>query len=68
MPADPVEAGRKGGRSRSARKLAAIRKNGFQKVKPAQEPGTEQPVVFACPQIQPAKGILLTAQPKQEQK
>ncbi len=34
-PADPREAGRKGGRSRSAKKLAAIRKNGFQKVKPA---------------------------------
>jgi hypothetical protein len=31
MAADPIEAGRRGGRSRSAKKLAAIRKNGFQK-------------------------------------
>ena len=30
MPADPVEAGRKGGRSRSAKKLAAAKRNGFQ--------------------------------------
>jgi hypothetical protein len=28
---DPVEAGRKGGQSRSAAKLAAARRNGFQK-------------------------------------
>ena len=34
MPANPVEAGRKGGRSRSAAKLAAARRNGFQKQKP----------------------------------
>ncbi len=34
MAANPVEAGRKGGRSRSDAKLAACRKNGFQKVKP----------------------------------
>jgi hypothetical protein len=32
MPANPVEAGRKGGQSRSAKKLAACRRNGFQKV------------------------------------
>lgn len=31
MPADPVSAGRKGGQSRSAAKLAAIRRNGFQR-------------------------------------
>lgn len=30
MPADPVEAGRKGGRSRSLKKLLACRRNGFQ--------------------------------------
>jgi hypothetical protein len=35
MPANPVEAGRKGGQSRSAKKLAACRRNGFQKVSPA---------------------------------
>lgn len=32
MPANPIEAGRKGGRSRSAAKLAACKRNGFQKV------------------------------------
>jgi hypothetical protein len=34
MAADPVAAGKKGGRSRSAAKLAACRKNGFQRVYP----------------------------------
>jgi hypothetical protein len=38
MPADPVAAGRKGGQSRSAAKLAAIKKNGFQRVKPLPVP------------------------------
>ena len=33
-----AEAGRKGGRSRSAKKLAAIRQKGFQPRKPATEP------------------------------
>jgi len=32
MPADPVLAGRKGGKSRSPAKLAACRRNGFQKI------------------------------------
>ena len=31
MPADPSEAGRKGGRSRSLKKLLAAKRNGFQK-------------------------------------
>jgi hypothetical protein len=31
MSANPVEAGRKGGQSRSEAKLAAARRNGFQK-------------------------------------
>jgi hypothetical protein len=62
MPADPVAAGRKGGRSRSAKKLAAIRKNGFQKVKPAPEPAPQQPVVFQCSENQSQKGTLLTVQ------
>jgi hypothetical protein len=35
MPANPVEAGRKGGQSKSAAKLAAAKRNGFQKVKQA---------------------------------
>ena len=34
MPSDPVAAGRKGGQSRSASKLAACRKNGFQRIYP----------------------------------
>lgn len=38
MPADPVAAGRKGGQSRSAAKLAAIKRNGFQRVNPAPVP------------------------------
>jgi hypothetical protein len=42
MPADPVSAGRKGGRSRSAKKLSACRKNGFQKVNP--QPTSLQPI------------------------
>jgi hypothetical protein len=32
MAADPVAAGRKGGKSRSEKKLAAARRNGFQRV------------------------------------
>jgi hypothetical protein len=35
MPANPVEAGRKGGKSKSAAKLAAAKRNGFQKVQQA---------------------------------
>lgn len=34
---DPVAAGKKGGASRSEAKLAAARKNGFQKVRKPQE-------------------------------
>ena len=41
MPASAIEAGRKGGESRSAAKLAACRHNGFQKQEPA-PPKTEQ--------------------------
>jgi hypothetical protein len=44
MASNPVEAGRKGGQSRSEAKLAACRRNGFQKqiVKPADENIAEQ--------------------------
>jgi hypothetical protein len=59
MPSDPVAAGRKGGlkggRSRSAAKLAAAKRNGFQRRKPAQEAsavleqGSAQPVAPARP-------------------
>jgi hypothetical protein len=37
MPADPVAAGRKGGKSKSAKKLAAAKRNGFQKKAKADE-------------------------------
>ena len=53
MASDPVAAGRKGGSSRSAAKLAAARRNGFQKVKPEPKPETTtpapQPVLFVVP-------------------
>jgi hypothetical protein len=47
MPADPVAAGRKGGASKSPAKLAACRKNGFQKVKgvSASAPVEQQPTL-----------------------
>jgi hypothetical protein len=38
MPADPISAGRKGGQSKSPAKLAAARRNGFQKPAPAPAP------------------------------
>lgn len=42
MPADPVAAGKKGGASKSAKKLAACKRNGFQRVYPrADEPQPE---------------------------
>jgi hypothetical protein len=54
MPADPVAAGKKGGASRSTKKLEACRRNGFQRVHPApdeqqaapQEVRTAMPVLF----------------------
>jgi hypothetical protein len=47
MPADPVAAGRKGGASRSEKKIAACRRNGFQKVNqpPAPAPKSTQVLV-----------------------
>jgi hypothetical protein len=55
MPADPVEAGRKGGRSRSAKKLAAIRRNGFQ---PRSKPAAVQPApVDVQPATTPARPL-----------
>jgi hypothetical protein len=57
MPADPVSAGRKGGQSRSAAKLAACRRNGFQRTAPADEQ----------PQQQPAqRPAVLISQPRKE--
>jgi hypothetical protein len=65
MPADPVEAGRKGGKSRSAAKLAAIRRNGFQKRAPVQEqPADLQP---GCGCIQTLPAVLIPQQPKEGQ-
>jgi hypothetical protein len=43
MPADPVAAGKKGGASRSAKKLEACRRNGFQRVHP--RPDEQQAVL-----------------------
>lgn len=49
MPSNPVEAGRKGGkiggRSKSPAKLAAARRNGFQRVypRPATEAAPQEP-------------------------
>lgn len=51
MPADPVEAGRKGGQSRSAKKLAACRRNGFQKTNP-ENPQNE----FSVPVVESRPG------------
>jgi hypothetical protein len=58
MPADPIAAGRKGGQSRSAAKLAAALRNGFQK-RTAPEPEQQ-----AAPQHVPA---VLIVQPKEGQ-
>ena len=41
-----VEAGRKGGKSRSAVKLAAIKQNGFKPVKSAQVPAPRKASIF----------------------
>jgi hypothetical protein len=48
MPSNPREAGRKGGASRSEAKLAAARRNGFQKTT-AEEPAPERPHVIVVP-------------------
>lgn len=49
MPSDPVEAGRKGGRSRSLKKLLAARRNGFQRQSPKPLEGQmpQQPLISA---------------------
>lgn len=53
MPADPVAAGRKGGKSKSPAKLAAAKRNGFQPRKPAAPPAeaapARQPVLITTP-------------------
>lgn len=51
MPADPITAGRKGGQSRSAKKVAAAKRNGFQprpKAAPAELP-CARPVLLVAP-------------------
>lgn len=61
MPADPVAAGRKGGKSRSAKKLAAARRNGFQ----PRTPDLSQPTPEArsiLDNLQAAHGEDFTAQ------
>ena len=49
-----AEAGRKGGRSRSAKKLAAIRRNGFQPCKnlPEIETAMAEPAVEVAAQVE----------------
>jgi hypothetical protein len=54
MPADPVSAGRKGGQSRSTAKLAAARRNGFQRSAP-------HSIADRCLPQRPA--VLVPAQP-----
>jgi len=53
MPADPVKAGRKGGASRSEKKLAACRRNGFQKVYTDRAPATQPQVPAPAQKVQP---------------
>jgi hypothetical protein len=48
---DPVEAGRKGGRSRSAKKIAAAKRNGFQ---PRCQRCNPLEVAAAAPQVEMA--------------
>jgi hypothetical protein len=43
MPSDPVAAGRKGGLSKSPAKLAAAKRNGFQKRDVQHEEPTDSP-------------------------
>jgi hypothetical protein len=44
-----VEAGRKGGKSKAAAKLAAIKRNGFQRVKPEPVPQQRRaPILIAA--------------------
>lgn len=44
-----VEAGRKGGKSKSAAKLAAIKRNGFQRAKPEPVPQQRRaPILIAA--------------------
>ena len=59
MPSDPVEAGRKGGKSRSVAKLAAARRNGFQPRKVAVEPAPQTAPLVTAP------GPVVATQPAQ---
>jgi hypothetical protein len=66
----PAEAGRRGGliggRSRSAAKLSAARRNGFQPTKPPEEASQPAPPPTAVPTGAPTAPVLLRAslQPK----
>jgi len=51
MSSDPAEAGRKGGRSRSLKKLLACRRNGFQKKETRLEPVRVEPTSNRQPQL-----------------
>jgi hypothetical protein len=64
MPADPVEAGRKGGRSRSAAKLAACKRNGFQpRPKPAAVASAPDACVPPAPEPQPSAAAPVEQEP-----
>ena len=58
MPADPRSAGRKGGLSRSPAKLAACRRNGFQRPAPADQQQPQQPAA--------QRPAVLISQPRKE--
>lgn len=58
MPADPVAAGRKGGQSKSAAKLAACKRNGFQRAEKL-PPVEEMQPAAPTPENGPALPLLL---------
>jgi hypothetical protein len=64
MPADPVAAGRKGGSRRTPAQLAAAKRNGFQRVYPAQDsqpaPAAESQQISAQPKVTFVPSILET--------
>jgi hypothetical protein len=50
MPSDPVAAGKKGGQSRSASKLAACKRNGFQRIYPVKPSESEIKQIYESKQ------------------
>lgn len=62
MASDPVSAGRKGGQSRSERKLAACKRNGFQRV---YQSADEQPAASAESEQHPQAAPVLIVVPSE---